>query len=357
MNIGHNGGAQNSAAYADGDEIVFHYAQWHIGDYIAGTMGMSLEIEGAYQRFLMRLYQRGKPLPDDDRFMATAMALSLRVWKRMKTMLIDLGKIVVRAGCLTNGRFEQERRKRAEEIQKRASAARKRWENSRETSAKFASSLAETSPKVEANTSKKPNKINAPSIQMDMLTNNQNPITNNQEKEEASSLRSEGAEAPAIETAAEIVWGKGMDWLRDNSFVGNEAKLRARVGGWVKDYGAETVLTVMRAAQKSKPGSVMTWMEKVLRENDRADQHVKRQGGRLEVFNGFQAELSQILGNRDLRRSLDRIGGKIPVHVTGVELESRVRALAIEMVDQAEDQDRRYQRAAAGNKKAEEKWL
>lgn len=175
-----------------------------------------------------------------------------------------------------------------------------------------------------------------------------NKGTREQERE-ASSLRSEGPDVPGIETAKEIIWGKGLDWLKKNSFVKNEVKLRVRLGGWVKDYGDEAVLEAMRSAQKAKPGEPMSWMEKILRENDRADQHVKRQGGRLEVFNGFQAELSQILDGRDLRRSLDRIGGKIPVHVTGVELESRVRALAIELVDQTQDQDRRY--AAASSKK------
>lgn len=358
--IGHNTliDEGNPAAYDDGgEEVVFHYAQWHIGDYIAGTMGMTLETEGAYQRFLMRLYQRGKPLPDDDRFMATAMALSLRVWKRLKDALIDLGKIIVRGGCLTNSRFEQERRKRAEDIQKRANAARVRWENSRKVLAKVDPSLTEVSAELPGNIAKKVNKINETAAEAHMLTNNQNPITNSQEKKESSSLRSEGAEAPEIETAAEIVWGKGLDWLRGNSFIGNEAKLRRRVGVWVKDYGAEAVLSGLRAAQRAKPGSVMEWLEKVLRENDRADQHVKRQGGRIEVLNGFQVELQEILQGRDLRRSLDRIAGKIPAHVSGVDLEARVRALAIEMVDQAEDQDRRYQKAANSNKKAEEKCL
>lgn len=353
MSIGHNGqlAAELEQILGDGDKVVFHYAQWHINDYLEGTKTMSLEYEGAFMRFLMHLYQNGKPFADNDAIIAKLLRLSTRVWRRLKEALIAMGNIVARNGCLTNPRFEEERQKRAQDARKRAAAAHARWQNSRETSAKVGESFPEVSPKFSPNSAKKVNEINETAMQMDMLTNNQNPITNNQD---SSSLRSE----PTIETAQDIVWGKGLDWLREHGFVGNEAKLRARVGGWVKDYGPEAVLTAMRSAQKSKPGSVMTWMEKLLRENDRADQHVKRQGGRLEVFNGFQAELSKILDGRDLRRSLDRIGGKIPVHVTGVELESRVRALAIELVDQSHDQDRRYAKAAAErSKKPEDNWL
>lgn len=186
----------NSAAYGedlraevetilgDDHETTFRYAQWHVGDYITGTMGMQLEQEGAYIRFLMRLYQRGKPLPDDDRFMAMAMNLSIRVWKRVKDGLIAVGKIISKAGYLTNSRFEKERQVRAETMRKQAEAARLRWQNHRrekgglgEVSGKFAGSLDETSPKLPANASKKPIKINDPVLTDHMLTNNQYPIT------------------------------------------------------------------------------------------------------------------------------------------------------------------------------------
>ena len=183
--IGHNSAAVNQDLRADLEEILseesdrlFIYAQWHIGDYIIGTQGMSLEHEGAYQRFLMRLYARGKPLPDDDSIMASIMSLSTRVWRRVKDALIAAGKIVVRAGCLTNKRFEQERLRRAEQLRKRSLAAQQRWQMERENAAekplpsapvspkpeqvspKFAGSLAEVSPKLSANGDEKPNKIN-----------------------------------------------------------------------------------------------------------------------------------------------------------------------------------------------------
>lgn len=151
----------------DDHEKLFHFAKWHIDDYIAGTEGMGLEIEGAYIRFLMRLYRRGKPLPDDDRFMSISMGLSLRVWKRIKDSLVSIGKIICRAGCLTNARFEKERRDRAEQLRKQADGAHKRWKEHREKTAgsekvspKVQESLGEVSGKLSANSGEKHNEIN-----------------------------------------------------------------------------------------------------------------------------------------------------------------------------------------------------
>lgn len=247
MAVGHNILVEgNPAAYDDGgDEVVFHYAQWHIGDYIAGTMGMTLETEGAYQRFLMRLYQRGKPLPDDDRFMATTMSLSLRVWKRLKEALIELGKIVVRSGCLTNSRFEQERRKRAEDIQKRATAARVRWENSRKVASKLAPSLTEVSPKLPENISKKLNEINDSVVQMDMLTINQNPITNNQEKKTTDTVP--------------VSVGVSLDEI--DGLNGATMIMRTKIAKWVNPYQPD-----YRTAQGWMTSSVQIYGSDALKE-------------------------------------------------------------------------------------------
>jgi uncharacterized protein YdaU (DUF1376 family) len=168
--MGHNSQAFGEALRVDleqalgGDEIVqFRHIDWHIGDWMGGTLGMSCEHEGAYCRFLNRLYQRGKPLPDDDRFMATVMGLSIRVWRRLRDVLVEAGKIIARAGCLTNSRFEKERLKQAERLRNAAAAARARWSNPAslaEVSTKFAPSLAETSDKLPRKAPKKVNEIN-----------------------------------------------------------------------------------------------------------------------------------------------------------------------------------------------------
>lgn len=155
--IGHNSAAANVSDFDaegplldDAREAVFHYVQWHVGDYMLGTAALSAEQEGIYVRFLMQLYAHGKPLPDDDKWMCKLLRLTIRVWRRVKADLVGLGKIIIRNTALTNSRFEKERQKRAEDYQKRAAAAHKRWAGSRkkpETSAKLQPNFEQVSEK------------------------------------------------------------------------------------------------------------------------------------------------------------------------------------------------------------------
>lgn len=148
---------------SDDVAVPFVYAKWSLVDWIEGTEGFQLELEGAYVRFMNRLYRRGRALPDDDRFMSGHMALSLRVWKRIKAVLVELGKIIVVNGCLTNPRFEKERLERASMLRKQSEAAVANHESRRLGNAslsKFEQSLAKTSAKLQANSDEKPNEIN-----------------------------------------------------------------------------------------------------------------------------------------------------------------------------------------------------
>ena len=179
-------------SHAEDEAVKFLYIQTHIGDWISGTLGMSTELEGAYIRFLTRLYDRGRAFPDDDRLMSTVMGLSLRVWKRVKEALVDLGKIFIFRGCLTNERFEKERIKRAEMLRKQAEAALKRHAENRakkqslpEVSPKFGESLDETSPKLGENVDEKPNEINEKPVTPGGESYNQESNNLNKKKEES----------------------------------------------------------------------------------------------------------------------------------------------------------------------------
>jgi uncharacterized protein YdaU (DUF1376 family) len=206
---------------SDDHEKLFHFAKWHIEDYIEGTEGMKLETEGAYIRFLMRLYKRGKPLPDDDRFMSIVMGLSIRVWKRVKDSLISIGKIIRKCGYLTNSRFEKERLARAEQLRKQAEGMRLRWQKERakqkaekEVSPKFAESLDEVSPKLAANTDEKPNEINETGhSQLDILN-----IEVEKDREDNPPIGSPPSELEAKVTKREGRGGKTRlpdDWQLD----------------------------------------------------------------------------------------------------------------------------------------------
>ncbi len=348
--IGHNSAAygediSGSTEVATDKSVSFRFIDLHLGDWLGGTNGLNCEIEGAYIRFLVRLYQRGKPFPDEDREMASSMNVSLRVWRRLREELLSRGKILARNGCLTNKRFEEERIKRAEQIRKQSDAVRSRWEKQRanpETSSKFAGSLDETSPKISENFGIEINKINEldDSSLIPPFSHSHTQIEDSVPSDEGT-----GDESP-LPTSREIIWDKGIAWLRTRAPEANEVRLRQRVGRWVKDYGDEQTLIALRKAFIAKPVSPLEWIEKVLAADDAANGHVRRVGSKLEVYNGFRAELASILDGRDVDRSLARIAGRIPAHVTGVDLEARVRALAVEIVESAADGDRRYAAAA-----------
>lgn len=76
------------------------------GDFIAGTMGMSLEERGAYSLLLDMMYDRGKPVPDDAKYISHIMGVNVRRWNRIRERLITLDKIAAEDGALTNLRFK-----------------------------------------------------------------------------------------------------------------------------------------------------------------------------------------------------------------------------------------------------------
>jgi uncharacterized protein YdaU (DUF1376 family) len=248
MSIGHNSAA---VITPDADEgTLFHYISLHIGDWMGGTAGMTPEQEGAYLRFLLHLYQRGKPLPDDDRFMSRVMSLSLRVWKRLKDQLVSLGKIVIRSGALTNSRFEKERQKRAEEMRKRSVAAQTRWAKSRKVSLELAPNLDETSAKLPAKDEKKPNKNNDPLVQMDMLSRIQYPESNIQSvvrhspEQLLQKLQEAGGEALANYAASPglLMVTEPMRWIENGC-----------------DLELDILPTLRARALRSKPRSIRAW--------------------------------------------------------------------------------------------------
>lgn len=180
---GHNSAAygqtledEHAAYFGGGDPVPFNHMDLHLGDYITGTIGMSAEEEGIYIRFLARLYKAGKPFEDSDRDMAHFLSLDIRVWRRIKDKLVAHGKLIIRAGSLTNLRFEKERKKRAEFLQKSAEAARKRWEKreakqeaSGELPPNFPEKFRESVPELNTTLGHEANKNNDLKIKTDML--------------------------------------------------------------------------------------------------------------------------------------------------------------------------------------------
>lgn len=89
-------------------------------NFIAGTVGLTLEEKGAYSLVLDLMYVRGGPVPDEPRYIAGVCNCSVRKWNAIRAKLVDLGKIHVVNGFLTNERAEKEIEIAAKDAQERA---------------------------------------------------------------------------------------------------------------------------------------------------------------------------------------------------------------------------------------------
>lgn len=92
------------------------------GDFVLGTMNLSLEEKGAYSLCLDLIYDRGGGIPDDARWLAGVCGVSVRKWNSLRAALIEAGKITAADGLLSN-------RRAVFELENAAKTARKLAEN------------------------------------------------------------------------------------------------------------------------------------------------------------------------------------------------------------------------------------
>jgi uncharacterized protein YdaU (DUF1376 family) len=76
---------------------------------LEGMMELSLEERGAYNTVLDLIYTHDGRLDDDERFIAGWLRVDVRVWRRIRTRLVELGKLQIDdAGSLVNDRATSE---------------------------------------------------------------------------------------------------------------------------------------------------------------------------------------------------------------------------------------------------------
>lgn len=75
---------------------------------LSGMMELNLEERGAYNTVLDLIYSRANKLPDDDRWISGWLRCDLRVWRRIKSRLIEAGKIYIDGGMIHNQRADVE---------------------------------------------------------------------------------------------------------------------------------------------------------------------------------------------------------------------------------------------------------
>lgn len=73
-------------------------------DFIEGTIALPFEVKTTYAFILDLIYMQGGTLPDDPRYIAGLLSVSVRKWNSLRQQLIDYGKIQVSGEFLTNYR-------------------------------------------------------------------------------------------------------------------------------------------------------------------------------------------------------------------------------------------------------------
>ncbi|TCD00714.1 DUF1376 domain-containing protein [Erythrobacteraceae bacterium CFH 75059] len=99
-----------------------HWHKRYHSDALAGMLTLTLEERGAYQTILDLIYDRGGPVPDNERLLSGYMGCSIRKWRTLRASLIAAGKLALIDGYLTNFRAEKE-------IENALKTARKHAEN------------------------------------------------------------------------------------------------------------------------------------------------------------------------------------------------------------------------------------
>lgn len=120
MRTGHNSGIV-------ADELPrIHIARVHINDWRSSYFGATVEEEGFAWRLTLLIYDNMGELPDDDESNARAMAMDIRVYRRLKQRLVKLGKFNITSGCISQHRIVREIEHYVSEHRRRSQAARER---------------------------------------------------------------------------------------------------------------------------------------------------------------------------------------------------------------------------------------
>ena len=62
-------------------------------EWLAGTRDLTAEERGLYWDCCALMYSRGGPIADDERWLGKALAVDVRMWRRIRCRLLILGKL------------------------------------------------------------------------------------------------------------------------------------------------------------------------------------------------------------------------------------------------------------------------
>tara|TARA_R110002012_G_scaffold148639_1_gene307537 strand:+ start:2473 stop:3255 length:783 start_codon:yes stop_codon:yes gene_type:complete len=84
------------------------YYKRYTRDLLDGTVGMKLELKGAYGLILDLIYHHNGDLPDESGYISGQLGCTKNKWTSLKKQLVELGKISIVDGKVTNNRAKTE---------------------------------------------------------------------------------------------------------------------------------------------------------------------------------------------------------------------------------------------------------
>ena len=167
-------------------------------DWLIGTDGLSLEERGLYIELVARIYDRGAPLPHDERELGRMAGCDIRTFRRVLAALIDKGKITETDGCLSNARCDAEL---AKSHNHRVASAKGGSRKPKHTSLELPGDFGRTSARSsgEVRTGKKQNQP---------LNGKQVVVKSQESVEESESRRVADSQLPRDDAADHILVGK-----------------------------------------------------------------------------------------------------------------------------------------------------
>jgi uncharacterized protein YdaU (DUF1376 family) len=203
-----------------------HYYQFNIGDYASHTRHLDLDEDLAYRRLLDMYYLHERPLNVDSAVVAKQIGMreKVKVVQDVLNEFFQLGE----EGWV-NDRADKEIKHFHSKIEQASRAGK--------ASAERRSSARSTD------------------VQP---TNNQEPITKNQQPNSVS--KDTGVKTPL--SPDEIIFGYGVPLLVNAGTA--EKQARSFLGGLRKVHGDETLVNTLRDCIKAKPLQPLEWLAKVL---------------------------------------------------------------------------------------------
>lgn len=119
--IGHNGGPPLTD-----DVPSMSYFKFYPSDFLAGTADMTAEERGVYITALAVMYDRMGGMPFDERRGAPLIRVDIRIYRRVRDKLIEMGKFFRDGDVIRNTRVEKEITDYIIEFRRRSEAAKKR---------------------------------------------------------------------------------------------------------------------------------------------------------------------------------------------------------------------------------------